>query len=191
MGRFLRILGIVSCLGLVTVVQDAAADPGLAEESQRREMQPYNRPVDQVLREIQKGVRDARYSIKVTDFDDAILLEGEVDSDKTRQEMVRVAHGAAAKPVRDELRIRPALSDSRIAERVRGALQQDYPQLASRVQVEVRNGVAYLSGNLGSHREVDELLSTALMVEGVTDIKSNITLAGRPYSTRRLKARKY
>jgi osmotically-inducible protein OsmY len=191
MRQVLRVLGIISCVGVIAIAGEVRADPGLAEESHSREVQPYNRSVDHVLREIRRQVRDARYNIRVTDLDDAVLLEGEVDSENTRREMVRVTHAAASKPVRDELRVRPAPSDSQIAERVKGALRQDYPQLADRVQVEVRNGVAYLSGNLGSHREVDELLSTALMVEGVTDIKSDITLAGRPYATQRLKARKY
>lgn len=191
MGRVLRIIGIIGGVGFMVTAHRAAADPGLAEESRIRQVQPYNRVVDQVLRSIRGEIPNARYNIKVTDLGDSVLLEGEVDSEGTRREMARVAHAAASKPVRDELRVRPAPSDSQIAERVRGALQQDYPQLANRVQVEVRNGVAYLSGDLGNHREVDELLSTALMVEGVTDIKSDITLAGRPYATRRVKARKY
>jgi hypothetical protein len=32
-----------------------------------------------------------------------------------------------------------------------------------------------------NHREVDEVLATALMVDGVRDIGSDMTLNGRPY----------
>jgi osmotically-inducible protein OsmY len=191
MGRVRRILGIIGVIGFMVAAHRAEANPGLAEEARVQAVPQYNRVVDQVLRSIRREIPNARYSIQVTDLGNTILLQGQVDSENTRREMVRVAHAAASQPVRDELRVRPAPSDSQIAERVRGALRQDYPQLADRVQVEVRNGVAYLSGNLGNHREVDELLSTALMVEGVTDIKSDLTLAGRPYATQRMRGRKY
>lgn len=191
MERVLRLVRIVGCVGLMAGVRGALADPGLVEESRPREIQSYNRVVDQVLRQIRGKVRDARYDITVTDLGDAVLLQGDVDSERTRSEMVAAAHVAASKRVRDELRIRPGPSDGQIAEHVRGALRQDFPHLADRVQVDVRNGVAYLTGDLRNHREVDELLATTLMVEGVKDINSDLTLGGRPYATQRMRARKY
>jgi osmotically-inducible protein OsmY len=124
----------------------------------------------------------------VTDFDDSILLEGDVDSEKTRQQIVSVASSTASKRVSDELRIRPTLSDEQIAERVKMALARDYPSIAKKVQVEVKDGTARLAGDLRNHREIDELLSTTLMVEGVKDVKSDLTIAGRAYYGHRQRA---
>jgi osmotically-inducible protein OsmY len=73
------------------------------------------------------------------------------------------------------------VTDDEIALRVSDALSRDYPGVADRVTVSVRDGVAYLAGDLRNHREVDEILATALMVDGVKDIKSDVTLKGRPY----------
>jgi osmotically-inducible protein OsmY len=191
MGNVLKWLVIAGGCGWLLAGQSAVANPGLEEHSRSADARTYNREVDTVLREIKGKVRDARYNIKVTDRGDNMLLEGDVDSERAREQIVAVASSATAKRIANELRVRPGPSDSQIAEHVRGALRKDYPQLADRIQVEVRNGVAYLSGNLRNHREVDELLSTALMVEGVTDIRSDITLGGRPYATQRLKSGKY
>jgi osmotically-inducible protein OsmY len=167
----------------------AFANPGLAGESKAVGGQSYNQEVETVLRKINSQIRDAKYNIRVKDLGDAMLLEGDVDSERSKGQILEAARSATAKRIREELRIRPGPSDSQIAENVREALRKDYPKLADRIQVDVRGGVAYLSGDLRNHREVDELLSTALMVEGVTDIKSDITLAGRPYATQRLRGK--
>jgi len=194
MRRVKGILWLFGCIGLSLAAGDVVANPGVTGDSHmhaaQEPAQPYNRAVDQVIRAIRKQVPDAKFDITVTDLDNAVLLQGEVDSEQSRRSIVEVTHAASSKQVRDELRIRPAPADSQITEQVKDALRRDYPQLADRVQVEVRNGVAYLSGDLRNHREVDELLSTALMVEGVTDIKSDITLAGKPYVTQRMRAKR-
>jgi osmotically-inducible protein OsmY len=50
------------------------------------------------------------------------------------------------------------------------------------LQVTVRDGVATVEGKLANHRQVDEVLASILDVEGVTDVRSQITINGRPYS---------
>jgi osmotically-inducible protein OsmY len=160
------------------------ADPGVVGEPRMGESQRQSPIIESVLREIKQQALDARYSIKVSDLGDVILLEGEVDSERSRGQIVAAASSAASKRVRDELRIRPALSDDQISERVRSALERDYPNLAKRVQIVVQDGVARLTGDLKNHREVDELLATALMVEGVKNVESDITIAGRAYYKR-------
>jgi osmotically-inducible protein OsmY len=191
MRRIRKILWVSGCFGVILASRGAIANPGLLEDSPSVDASTHNREVDIVLRKIQAQVRDAIYRITVIDLGDAIVLEGEVDSERSRGHIFDVARAATAKRIRNELRIRPGPSDSQIAEHLRGTLRKDCPQLADRIQVEVQGGIAYLSGDLRSHREVDELLATALMVEGVTDIKSDITLGGRPYATQRLRSRKY
>jgi hypothetical protein len=127
MSRILGLLGAFGGIGYLVAFGDAWANPGL-EGARSVQVQPYNRGVDQVLRGIRSRVRDAKYTIKVTDLGDFILLEGDVDSERSRGEVVAAARASTPK------------------------------------------------------RIGDELLSTALMVDGVADVKSDITLAGRPYA---------
>jgi osmotically-inducible protein OsmY len=144
MSRIFGLLWVVVCIGSLVVSEDAWANPGM-EETRAVQVAPYNRGVDQVLRGIKSRVREASYSIRVTDLDEFILLEGEVDSERSRSEVVAAAQASTSKRVKDELRIRSAPSDNQIADHLRGALRQSHPRIADRVSVEVRNGVAYLS----------------------------------------------
>ena len=47
------------------------------------------------------------------------------------------------------------------------------------VKVSVQDGVATFSGHVKNHREIDRILADALMVEGVQDIRSNVTVGSR------------
>lgn len=186
MMRLLKVFLIVGCGWLGLVCNEGRADPGIGGRPRVVESQPYNRVVDQALREVRKQVGDARYDITIVDLDEFMLVEGEVDSEGARERIASVIESTTSKRVRNELRIRPEPTDSQIADRVRMALRQEDPQLAERIQVTVRNSVAYLSGDLRNHREVDQMLAVTLMVDGIADIKSDITLGGRPYATQRV-----
>jgi osmotically-inducible protein OsmY len=165
----------------------ASANPGAVGEPRQEPSSFIDPVVERVRVAVQKEVGDSRFSISIYNLLDTVLLRGEVDSEQTRSQIVSVAGRVSGKPVRDEMKLRPALTDDQIASSLRSALSQEYPQLADRVQVEVRGGVAYLSGDLRNHREIDELLSTALMINGVRDIQSDITLGGRPYGSGRMR----
>jgi hypothetical protein len=143
--------------------------------------QPHNPVVDKVLRGVRNALPDARYNIQVYDLDGEILLRGDVSTEDERLKMASVANDVTSKRVRNELKVRAPMSDDEVAAKVMGALRRDYPGVAERVAVSVRDGVAYLSGDMKNHREVDEVLATALMVDGVRDIGSDMTLNGRPY----------
>lgn len=177
-------LSIAACTIILSFLSSNSliADPGVASP-QRDLSQPqaYNRVVDQVLRGIRRELPDAKYNIQVYDLDEVILLQGEVSSEAERVKMASVAKDVTSRRVRNELKVRAPVTDDEIASRVRDALSRDYPGVADRVTVSVRGGIAYLAGDLRNHREVDEILATALMVDGVKDIGSEITLNGRPY----------
>lgn len=185
-------VGIASCLTFILVEMGPSvsyADPGAMTEVRREGGGVMDPVVERVRIAIGKRVVESTYSVRILNFTDYLLLQGEVDSEQGREQILSVAREVGAKPVRDELRLRPALTDEQIASGVRQALTGEHPSLAKRIKVEVREGTAYLTGDLRNHREVDELLSTTLMVAGVRDIRSDITLAGRPYTTQRIRAR--
>lgn len=166
------------------------ANPGAMVEPMQEQRGVTDPVVERVRAAIVREVPDSRYNIRIQNTSDYVLLEGEVDSQRSRERIVSAAGTAAAKRVRDELRIRQAPADDQIAAAVRAALKSEYPGLASRVTVEVREGVAYFSGDLSNHREVDELLATSLMIDGVRDVRSDITLRGRPYAHQHLRVRR-
>lgn len=177
------------CLSVCFVTNHAQANPGAMVEPLREQRGAVDPVVERVRGAIPREAPNAHYNIKIQNFSDYVLLQGEVDSQTSRERIVSAARTAAAKPVRDELRIRPAPADDQVAAALRAALEAEYPSLASRVKVDVREGVAHFSGDLSNHREVDELLSTALMINGVKDVRSDITLKGRPYARRHLRVR--
>jgi osmotically-inducible protein OsmY len=174
-------------LALMGVWSSALANPGIVGDGQARERVITDPVVDRVHQAIRRELLDAVYEITILNSPDAITLRGEVDTEETRHRAVSVAHAAAGKRVRDEMRLRPSLTDEQIASQVRTALSREYPDIASRIEVDVREGVAYLSGDLRNHRQVDELLATTLMVAGVRDIRSDITLSGRSYGGARMR----
>jgi len=183
------VLLLAAFLAVRSVYMDnVSANPGGIGEPRAGETQRSSQVVDSILREIKQQASGAKYSVKVSDLGESILLEGEVDSERGRNQIVTATSSVAGKSVSDQLRIRPTLSDDQIAGRLKMALERDYPSVAKRVHVDVKDGVAHLSGDLRNHREVDELLSTTLMVEGVRDLKSDITIAGRAYYGQRQRA---
>ena len=67
------------------------------------------------------------------------------------------------------------------AKSIEQLVRKEYPSLLKTLDVEVSKGIVTLHGNLRSRREVDKVLSSVLMVDGVTDIQSEITVGGLSY----------
>jgi osmotically-inducible protein OsmY len=182
----LAFLGLCGVLSLAP----AYANPGVASEP-RREQQVVSPEVQKVQQAIHDQVKDNWFEVSIVNERDAVVLRGEVDSERGRQRVVAAARSAVTKPIKDELRIRPTLTDDQIASQLRSTIDKEYPTLSRHIKIEVKDGTAYFSGNLRSHREVDQVLATALMQEGLKNIESDITCAGRPYGRRHLRAGKY
>lgn len=180
----------VGALQLGIVVPQALANPGAISEPRREKVEkvqsqdPEVRKVQESLRE---KVRNHWYKVSIVSLPDSLVIRGEVATEAGRQAVLSVARASVTKPVKDELRLRPALGDDQIASQVRSTLHRDFPSLSKRVQVEVKQGVVYLTGNVSNHREVDAILSSILMHEGVENIQSDISIAGRPYAARHVR----
>jgi osmotically-inducible protein OsmY len=78
--------------------------------------------------------------------------------------------------------------DAELEQSIRRVLSEEYPRLIRDLKVIVRDGVATIEGKLANHRQVDEVLATILDVEGVADVRSDITINGRPYTRRSTKS---
>lgn len=129
-----------------------------------------------------RDVPHGRYNVSVVTDRDRVILRGTVDSQTTREQIVSSASSVAKRTVSDQLVVQGARSDAEIQESLRRALENEYPRLMRDLQVSVQNGVATVEGKLSNHRQVDEVLASALNIEGVRDVRSEVTINGRPYS---------
>lgn len=120
------------------------------------------------------GVRSLNLSVGVSG--DTVRLSGEAANPQEKEAIEKIVlNTAGVKRVRNELSIAaPALADEAIARDIRAAFAAN-PEINERgLQVEVKNGVATVRGATNNHRETDRILSVALMVPGVKDIRSEI-----------------
>lgn len=176
------VVAVVACL-----VCSAHADPGAERSSVEPGAASEVRAIDEALH---KGVRDGWYKLSIRPAAEEIVLEGLVDNDRTREEVLSVARSVSRKPVRDQMRLKPARADSEIQSAIKRALESEYPSFSKALDVSVVGGIARLTGNLRNHREIDEVLSTTMMQDGVRGVESDITINGRPYTTPHRGARK-
>lgn len=121
------------------------------------------------------------YSISFVSLPEGVLLQGLVDSSDTGNELYRVVRDVTGRRVVNQLKLRPRLQDGIVQQRLLETLEMSYPEISRHIDVSVSGGIAHLWGDLGSRRQVDTLLATVLMVEGVRDIKSHISVGGNPY----------
>lgn len=68
------------------------------------------------------------------------------------------------------------VDDQTIETKVKAALIAKDEVRARNIEVEVRDGVAYLSGNVRSAAEAQEALGTAQRVDGVKSVKSTLVV---------------
>jgi osmotically-inducible protein OsmY len=70
-------------------------------------------------------------------------------------------------------------------------LEREYPKLVQSVEVSVDQGIAHLKGALRNHREIDQVLATTVMQNGVKDVESELTIKGRQYGSSHKRSGKY
>lgn len=134
-----------------------------------------------------RDVPNGRYNVSVFTEPDRVILRGTVDSQATRERIVSSAASVAKRTVSDQLIIQDVragarISDAELENSIRRALSEEYPRLMRELRVTVRDGVATVEGKLSNHRQVDEVLASILNVEGVSDVRSHVTINGRPYT---------
>ena len=122
-----------------------------------------------------------------------VTLKGEVASEAAMYrtlEVARKAHGVQG--LRNRLVINPALAprqmmarpklidDRTLATNLMRSLERDM-KLPADFAIYVYGGGATFKGTADNHRQIDRILSTALMTRGVTSIKNDMTIGGKPY----------
>lgn len=157
------------------------ANPGAVSKGGIRGAEVVAEEVQLIKHAIDEASIIGWYSVSFVSLPDKVVLQGLVDSQTTSARIEEVVRGATLKRIENELKLRPRLEDDQVRKRVADTLREQYPILYERIDVSVENGTARVWGDLRSRRQVDEVLATILMVEGVRDIKSDLSVGGNPY----------
>lgn len=111
-----------------------------------------------------------------------VTLYGEATSDQARGQIETVTRKlAGVREVQNQIVVRGKLSDEALARRVRETLSREYDIDLTDISISARAGVVTFKGSKNNHREIDRILSVCLMVEGVTDVKSEMLIGAHAY----------
>ena len=137
------------------------------------------------------GMKDlGRHEFYVDVRGSRVLLEGYVSSQSDKDKVIQVARTTkGVETIESKLEIRPPQtnqiakvapapppSDSDVTNRVIEALKGENVAGLSNVSISTVDGVVRFAGQLQNHREIDRMLSIALMVEGVRSVRSEVKL---------------
>lgn len=78
-------------------------------------------------------------------------------------------------------RLRPQMTDEQLSQAVMKALKSESAITTSGLKVDTMNGVVTLRGSQNSFRDIDRILGITLMVDGVRDVQSEMTVGTRAY----------
>ncbi|MBX7138906.1 MAG: BON domain-containing protein [Oligoflexia bacterium] len=153
----------------------------------------------QIFQQIDRQPNFGKYDMTVEVYGGQVTLSGEVASNQARALAENIAaHTRGVDTVRNDLQVLPqpsrveysaprpgwrdGRSDPEISAAIRNALLKEGDIDASGLQIESQNGNVTLYGSRSSFRDVDRILSIALMVDGVKHVQSAMTVEGRPYA---------
>lgn len=139
-----------------------------------------------ILDKLENELVGAQYIVSIVEKGGDVVVQGSTDSLLTKARVLEVVKGVVGNQGRvvDELKQTAAPSDRWIEEQVSSELQKRFPAWRGKISVAtVRNGVVTLTGTLGDHWDIDSVLAAVVMVPGVKDLRSEITINGEPYSS--------
>ncbi|MCO6432512.1 MAG: BON domain-containing protein [Deltaproteobacteria bacterium] len=130
--------------------------------------------------QIKAKLTNTSYSIDVIQKDGTVYLRGETQSESDKKAAQEAAqHVAGDLKIINEIRVRTeSISDSQITQNVLGALQSEQAPGLEGVSLSTIEGVVHVKGAVKNHREIDRILSIALMVPGVKSVRSDVKISG-------------
>lgn len=175
-----KIEKVVSSAPGVSVVQnDLIVD---SEMRASAKLSTTSATAEEVLSRFQRIKGDKPVKARVEMTGGVALLTGTVGSEEERSRFLEAARATSGvTTVVDNLRVPPPLSDDQLAQNVRAALAQENLLSAGDVAIDSKRGTVTVRGDRSSFREVDKLLSVVLMVDGVEDVRSQMTVKGNSY----------
>ena len=134
-------------------------------------------------------------AIDVTTHEGVVTLTGNVDSEAAKEQALMLARETeGVTEVRDMLSARTpmgtgeapdvnrtagtAIDDATLTMNVKSKLLSDDLVKGLKIDVDTRDGVVYLTGNVGSEAEKDQAVKLARETEGVRDVQANLVVGG-------------
>lgn len=118
------------------------------------------------------------YALQYELTEQGILIKGELPAGIEKQAMLYQVRREVSTPVNENILVRPWPGDVELTQRVRTQLSIKQGLDLKGISFSTLNGVVTLSGKRANHGEADQLAAAALMVEGVRDVKSEVTFDG-------------
>jgi hyperosmotically inducible periplasmic protein len=173
-----RIVSEVS--GVKTVVSSLTIDPSMAKLLGKHEGSAL---ADVILEEM-KQRKLQNYAVSVSSHRGVVTLSGNVGNQKTIEEIEeitlstsgvhRVINKLVVKEFPEPVAPKIAATDAELYDRLKAALQNEELIKSQSIKFEVEKGIASFSGRAPTHSDSDQILSIALMVDGIKDVKSSI-----------------
>lgn len=160
-----------SVKGVKEVVNNLTVSEALAQSSHAGAS-----PLAEAVREAVLARNDlGSLRLSVTARGDEITLEGTVASDRDRGEIEKTARGVnGVSQVVNLVQVQQRMTDEEITASVMDALVAKSDITVEGLSVSTKDGVVTIRGTRADHRERDRILSIALNVKGVKDIKSEL-----------------
>lgn len=152
------------------------------EPPRRGERTESQGEVAQIKQALRDKVTEGRYVVTIESLPESIVIRGTAENRPTKEQIHRVASSISRRTVLDYVEVRPFETDAAIKESIDRMLESEYPRLIRDLDVRVADGIATIRGDAASRRDVDKVLSSVLMVRGVGDVRSELTVNGRPYT---------
>lgn len=169
--------------GISEVRNNLKVNPDFASSSASRADSPLS---NEVLTALRNDPALVTSTLIVQAKNGAVTLSGDAPNEFARtraQEVARRVPGVES--VTNRLGLRQDLSQEGVVERFRAALRES-GLAGAPVEARLQDQTLVLTGDLGSFREIDHVLSIAMMTPGVSKVKSEMTIHGAPYPSARL-----
>lgn len=120
------------------------------------------------------------YTLDIEHLGNNITLTGEVDLPADKSKIFNIAYNVAPDAnIQNDLKVKnqASASDFDVNEKVMAALKTEGVKGLETVVVETNEGIVKFSGQVKNHRDIDQMLSIALMIEGVKSVRSEVKVA--------------
>lgn len=143
-----------------------------------------NSPLEQSIRSDLMARPDLKnFNFEVSEAEGKVVLSGQAQTEREAQIAEQVARShRGVKEIKNQITVQAPLSDRELAANVRRAISREQNISLDGLDVMAQNGTVVLRGARPDFRDIDRVLSIALMVQGVRDVKNEMTIGQRAYS---------
>lgn len=161
--------------GVRSVANQLEIDPALPSRSVESKSL-----ADLVTQRIKNLSSTQTHSVTINVNGVQVTLGGEVSSEAQREEIESLVWGTSGvRNVINNIKVQAALPDEKIRIAVLDSINASTALSNEDLKIDVKDGVVTISGIRKDTHQVGKILSSALMVEGVVDVKNEIKTSAK------------